>query len=220
MKSHLLISILIISLFGVGFSNQTTVVVSSGNLGDIKYSILPPVQFKKLNGNGWKWLDGSNISGTDLHNFLGAEGMQAILKNNKLPNANGMFIRAMGNAGRKVGTTQEESTRKPANFKISSTGSQNIQLTYRDDFFNTDGPHGTGSSKISKKEAATIGIKTTTGKPVKGQAEFDMDNHYFYYRNRKTSIQKVPNHSHTISGWDKETRPKNIAFYVYIKVGE
>lgn len=224
MKNYILISTFIVALIGLSFSNHNMVINNNnGGLGDIKYSILPPQQFKKLNGNGWQVLDGRNINGSSLHNFLVAERMNAILKNgNTLPDARNHFIRIVGGS-RKVGTLQDDTTRKPRNttFKTTAVGSHSVKLSYRDDFFNTDNPNSTGASKRSGEESPTIGIKTTTGSAKKGQVNFDMDNRYFYYRNRSTSTQKIPNHSHQINaGGDAETRPKNIAFYAYIKISE
>jgi hypothetical protein len=63
---------------------------SSGTLGDVKYSILAPTEFQKLNGNEWKLMDGQSIVGTKLSQMTGRSA---------LPDARGMFIRGM-NANR------------------------------------------------------------------------------------------------------------------------
>lgn len=63
---------------------------SSGTLGDVKYSILAPTEFQKLNGNEWKLMDGQSIVGTKLSQMTGKSA---------LPDARGMFIRGM-NANR------------------------------------------------------------------------------------------------------------------------
>lgn len=62
----------------------------SGTLGDVKYSILAPTQFQKLNGNEWRLMDGQSIVGTKLSQMTGKSA---------LPDARGMFIRGM-NANR------------------------------------------------------------------------------------------------------------------------
>lgn len=224
MKNYILISTFVAAFIGLSFSKHSSVNSNGGGLGDIKYSILPPQQFKKLNGNGWQVLDGRSIDGAELHKFLVAERMNTILKNgNTLPDARNQFIRIVGGS-RKVGTLQDDTTRKPrtTTFKTTAVGAHNVQLTYRDDFFNSDLPEGGANRKRSGKEAPTIGLKETNStKNMKGRVNMDTDNAYFYYRNRSTSTQKVPNHSHQINGGgDAETRPKNIAFYAYIKISE
>lgn len=62
----------------------------SGTLGDVKYSILAPTEFQKLNGNEWSLMDGQSIVGTKLSQMTGRSA---------LPDARGMFIRGM-NANR------------------------------------------------------------------------------------------------------------------------
>ena len=200
----------LIALVGFGFSNQNT--ISKGSLGDVKYSILPPEQFKKLNGNGWQWMDGSDIDKTDLHDFLIAERLQGILTNGKkLPNANGMFIRSMGfqngiasdNRDRKVGSIQDYGTKLPkSKFQGSGNGKTSTNGEHSHD---TTLGWGGGPKNEGKIRTSSNSPKNMWGGEIKKSGK-----HYHNY-----SMDNIK-----IRGGDNETRPKNIAFYAYIKVNE
>jgi hypothetical protein len=61
-------------------------VACSGDIGDIKYSILNPTQFKAQNGACWVPMDGKPITGSKLANILGPTFV--------VPDASGLFFRA------------------------------------------------------------------------------------------------------------------------------
>jgi hypothetical protein len=67
-----------------------TYFMATGVLGDVKYSILNPQKFIKLNGNSWVLMDGRNINNSDLFKETGMT---------MLPDARGVFLRSM-NVGR------------------------------------------------------------------------------------------------------------------------
>jgi hypothetical protein len=62
----------------------------SGSLGDVKYSMLNPVQFALQNGACWVPMDGRNITGSNLGNLMNI---------NSLPDGGGLFLRAQEFAG-------------------------------------------------------------------------------------------------------------------------
>ena len=59
-------------------------VTCSGAVGDVKYSILDPVQFAAVNGTCWIPMDGRAIPGSKLQNILGV---------NNVPDGSGLFVR-------------------------------------------------------------------------------------------------------------------------------
>lgn len=60
---------------------------SSGNLGDVKYSILPPDQFVEQNGKGWVLMDDKvPVRGSAIQSCCGI---------NEIPDARGVFIRSI-----------------------------------------------------------------------------------------------------------------------------
>lgn len=68
--------------------NESTAQIRSvGSIGDVKYSILPPNQFREENGTGWVLMDDKiQISGSDLADKYGVRAV---------PDGRGMFIRGL-----------------------------------------------------------------------------------------------------------------------------
>ncbi len=64
--------------------------MNNGALGDVKYSVLPPNEFYKINGDCWHLLDSSNFVGTDLYRKTRNTGLGAVL-----PDGRGVFLRGM-----------------------------------------------------------------------------------------------------------------------------
>ncbi len=159
-----------------------------GTIGDVKYSILVPDEFKKLNGDGWRLMDGTPIGGTELAKYT-------VLTH--LPDASNNFIRCLDpkDKSRVVGSPQNDTTRLPRTKKFtggtSTTGEHAHSLApYRPTFVHGH-QHKTG--------AELSGVGKTP--PIYTQTDGE--------------------HNHNIivnGGGDPETRPKNIALYIYIKV--
>ncbi len=91
------------------------------DIGDVKYSILPPDLFNDTQKGRWVLLDGKPLSQeADLYDFLeGKMRLDMLTKNNDtylLPDAKGRFIRSMNvngqgddpNKTRKVGSFQKD----------------------------------------------------------------------------------------------------------------
>jgi len=186
----------------------------SSSIGDIKYSILPPDEFKEVNIGEWRLLNGSEIIGSDLYNFLNDRNIENILWQNqsdqhtRIPDATNKFIRSMGNPNRKVGSEQKHSTAKPQNstFAIltSSDGTHKHKLKYRKRYdYNAVGSATNSWGGIFAMHWNNANITKHDKKPI----EYSHDD---------------GGHSHDIEtrNWDSETRPNNLAFYVYIKLGD
>ncbi|MCR9253698.1 MAG: hypothetical protein NXI20_25000 [bacterium] len=83
----------IVIMFSVSFTvaGQT----SNGGLGDVKYSVLEPKQFREINGSGWVLMDG----GIDLKNTFNQSWEDTRLASystlNKIPDARGMFLKGL-----------------------------------------------------------------------------------------------------------------------------
>ncbi len=166
--------------------------MNKGVLGDVKYSILKEDEFRHLNGESWIPADGRNIEGSDLHKITGMSSV---------PDARGMFVRAMGGSerpddyrepeSRGIGSLQQDTTRVPRK-AFEGTTSESGSHTHA---FNTAGIWNRSFSGAS-------GTPRT--------AHFELGD-----------TLSAGNHRHEIrieKGGDEETRPKNIAFYLYIKI--
>ncbi len=162
-----------------------------GTIGDVKYSILPPTTFKKYNGDGWRLMNGQNIEGTQL---------ATVAKRTHLPDASNNFIRCLDpkDKNRQVGSVQNDATRMPHNRFVTN----NIQNTHK---------HPNTRGRIHSQPS-------NPGPPSGGGRADD-----FAHRENTKPIQTYTKdyswtHNHIINGGDPETRPKNIALYIYIKV--
>lgn len=136
---------------------------TNGTVGDVKFSVLAPDKFKTENGDGWRLLDGSNISNTEL---------EGLIDSVTLPDARGMFIRGMN-----VGGGQDPDNRKMGDPQSDSIKDHTHAITTR--------------SFVDQLSAGICG-----------------------------SSSNATAHGSTGSndGASTETRPKNIALYIYIKV--
>jgi len=147
-------------------------VSQEGQVGDVRYSVLPPAQFSASAGPGWVLMDGRNVNGTNLCTGL---GMCSV------PDARGVFIRGM-NMGRDAGTGDPEGNRPLGAYQASAVEQHSHPLAQRivgdtRGGFQQGVAAGGGSGSIWD-----IGIKRTGDEG------------------------------------GKETRPRNVALYTYIKV--
>lgn len=179
-KNSAIIFALIISTFfalnKVGISSAKE--KANGTIGDVKYSLLNPDQFKAQNGKGWVLMDGSEIKGTDLANFVD-------IKN--VPDARGVFIRGM-NLQRDAEEGDPEGNRSPGSLQMDSFQG-----------------HGHVHEQSGGGEFA----------PGTFQGVYGNDK---YLSNRILEPSSIKRFGTARFG--SETRPKNIALYVYIKVNE
>jgi hypothetical protein len=191
----------------------------SGAVGDVKFSILNPAQFKKANGDCWVPLDGRSISGTELATY----GIST------LPNAGGYFLRAQefGSSYTYGGTTV--TTTQSGDIDAGRTSSSTIAEAQEDIF----GAHSHGDN-TGYAGGHSHGSNAPGGNNQKGLAisDDDEENTWDGGGGDKTpnqisldagpqalEIYGVGDHRHSIS-WDggAETRPNNLNFWIYIRV--
>ena len=194
MKSFLFSLLIIASVLGVEdlILNQSQYL---GKVGDIRFSMLPPTIFEEENP-GWVLMDGRKVDGSSYENLIGLDS---------IPNAINQFFRGMGGSydaadgdildgkSRQVGSVQEFSTARP---KLEFSG-------------NT-GRHGAHQHSF---KAGTVNKDPKDRKWQLGNL-FQGKLH-----NWSTSTEGIHAHNFEVSiGGDMETRPTNLAFYVYIKI--
>jgi len=161
----------------------------TGAVGDVKWSVLDPAKFQEVNGNCWTIMDGKTLPGDSK---LKAMGFNAV------PNGQGVFLRAIDlrSSGRK--DTDRPRGTVPGNYQEDKLKSHmhaynDIYLSLDQNFYNqNDGLPNT----------TFIG----TGRN-RGLSSSDRNNS-FWQTERETET----------SGSSEETRPKNIALYLYIRI--
>lgn len=173
----------------------------SGALGDIKYSILAPDDFARVNGDCWVPMDGRNIIGSRFSEMFNQF---------EVPDASGLFIRAHEFAGGEdndpgrtpaspVGVKQDD-TNKAHTHSMEDAGEHQHSYT---DWFDQD-------ANITPLFSA---------RGVADDTEENGDDADMRRRFRTTSTQLAGLHSHAInSAGGDESRPRNMSFYVYIRV--
>jgi len=153
MKQTLLIILGITILISTSFlpENESNI----GVLGDVKYSILPPDEFKELNGKSWRLINGDNISDTDL--FILWINDDNI--NVRLPNLSNKFIRSMGDKNRVVGSEQEFATALPDSFALNIPESGDHSHEYSESYYHHEAPlkDGTTRDNLGRNRTVTTG---------------------------------------------------------------
>ena len=178
----------------------------SGQVGDIKYSILNPTQFADENGDCWVPMDGRAIPGTRLAQIMGAANV---------PDMSGLFIRATeyndgndpGRSPLAAATVQNHAFQDHQHYiDISTLSAGNHSHTFDEEGVYLAGPSGTGTSTNASL--------------------------YYSITNTNQSTSTTGSHTHTIRDWSDnagrssgsintdvaETRPTNMNFYIYIRV--
>ncbi|MCR9253699.1 MAG: hypothetical protein NXI20_25005 [bacterium] len=150
---------------------------SEGVIGDLKYSILEPSEFRVYNGEGWVLLDGGEDLNRTYDKSWRETALYQICALDSFPDARGTFLRALNLGKNAVKGDPEGMSRKLGSYQsdsfMSHVHSQNSQTVL-----------GAGSGGF---DAHTNGGTLTRG-------------------------------GSTQSTGGLETRPKNISFYLYIKV--
>lgn len=176
-------------------------VLCSGAVGDIKYSILNPTEFAKVNGSCWVPMDGRSISGS----VLATHGVTSI------PNAGGFFLRAQefGSHG-----TSPSSDKDP-----ERTTTSNIAEIQNDEFKAHIHPFDLETSESGLHahwyHDRRIDESSNSGVYADGDGTGERDD--------LRATDQGGNHSHTITGnilssGGSETRPKNLNFWIYIRI--
>ncbi len=162
-------------------------------VGNVVYSVLKYEDFIKVNGPGWVYLDGEKYPDSELALFYNA---------GKLPDARGTFIRVLDNQddpqkrrdiyrnfGETPGHYQGDRTRIPKNVKLQQDTHNHPISQIRRAFV-------AGNQRKTGEEYSTPGMVS---------------------ENRFPSTDN-DTHNHAILGGHKETAPKNIILYAYIKI--
>ncbi len=92
---------------------------TSGNIGDIKSSMLTLVQFQAINGTNWVLADGSSASGTAYATITGAAN---------IPDLRGQFIRGKNN-GRADGNQDPDGERTVGNLQGQATAKNGLAIS-------------------------------------------------------------------------------------------
>jgi len=191
-------------------------VVCSGAVGDIKYSILNPTEFAKVNGNCWVPMDGRALKSTDK--------LSTYIKMTNIPDGSGVFIRSQeftGKADRdpdrdansSVATLQVDSfLSHKHNAKSDSSGNHTHTIT--------DPGHSHIWNNGVEQDDSGNGGSFREYTLIPGPPPGDVPNPI---RAAKTniSINESVKHTHPIyidNEGGKETRPKNLNFYIYIRI--
>ena len=170
-----IISVGILTLFAFkGFQDGAKDI---GAIGDVKYSILPPLKFRAENGDGWILMDGGNSLETAAR--FDTSALHKNLQIPTLPDARGVFIRGI-NGNRDKSTGDEDSNRNAGDPQQDMVG-----------------PHS--------HEVPPIGWVGDIF-------------HYSLQGPGNVFLAPNPNSSRTKLNDGTETRPRNIALYIYIKV--
>lgn len=185
-------------------------VVCSGALGDVKYSILSPEKFKDVNGDCWVPLDGRTLATTDKLYSMGVT---------ILPNAGGMFLRAQdfnaipGTEYWKPKNTSDNDPERDHNSTIGMVQQDTIQAHKHTGTTNNDGSHQhTNQENALADNDDNDGI----GYYIGGRGNsFNNDGGTGFIKSDGSE------HTHqftTNSTGDTETRPKNMNFWIYIRI--
>lgn len=200
----------------------------SGQVGDIKYSILRPDQFRQENGDCWVPMDGRSIPGTKLADVYGW---------NTLPQAGGQFLRAHEFDGQAnvddnrdfntpVGQAQADQNRSH-NHSMQAAG--NHTHTYGDAYLNqistVDQNIDRGNTPDDVSGTWVLGRSggmTLSGNGNFAWQEFENDGSdrwRFFNTTGTFSTSTTGNHTHTVNNeGGAEARPENLSFFIYVRV--
>ncbi|TVR77180.1 MAG: hypothetical protein EA409_12175 [Saprospirales bacterium] len=200
--------------FAVEFAQK---VACSGAVGDVKHSILNPTQFAAVNGDCWVPMDGRALDPSDE--------LRQITGMTNVPQGGGMFLRAQDfsnsdndpnrDHNSTIASVQDDafaSHQHGAGFLTGSTnlaGSHrhftgvltnhpNDEIAYGNEGF--DGTDGTATRRVADSAG--------TSNPKRSVTNFDgAHEHTVVVNSGETAL----------SGGD-ETRPKNLNFWIYIRI--
>jgi len=166
----------------------------SGQVGDVKYSVLNPTQFSEENGECWVPMDGRAIPGTRMADTYGMANV---------PDMSGLFIRATeytdgndpGRSPMAVATIQGDENKSHLHgVNINTTTNGNHSHTVTDNYQAYESNGWTDGGADYANNTSTTRTTSSSG-----------------------------NHVHNVNGdtnasGSDETRPKNMNFFIYIRV--
>ncbi len=183
-------------------SEKANTVVCSGAVGDVKYSILNPMQFAAVNGSCWVPMDGRSITGSKLATITGLASVA---------NAGGLFLR-----GQEMNGSNNDPDR---------TESSSIATLQSDNFNNHN--HVLGGT-ISTTDSYLSGVSYTSsagsgnvGVPYNGAGGpvligYSGNAGLYFTNTATTSTASLP--SNTANSGHTETRSKNLNLWTYIRI--
>jgi hypothetical protein len=200
----------------------------SGQVGDIKYSILRPEQFVQENGDCWVPMDGRAIPGTKLADVYGWA---------TLPQAGGQFLRAHEFDGQAdvdanrdfnspVGQAQADQNRAHTH-GMQPAG--NHSHTYSDAYLSSITVQDQNSDRRDTPDdnsgtwlLGRSGGMTWSGNSNWTWQEFENDGNdrwRFFNTTGTLNTSTAGNHTHQInSEGGAEARPRNLSFFIYVRV--
>lgn len=174
-------------------------VVCAGAVGDVKYSILNPSQFQQVNGDCWVPMDGRELATSDRLRQI--TGMTA------LPNAGGYFLRAQ-----EFSTSGDIDPSRTSGSPIATAQNEDIKSHNHTGTTDEDGAHSHGPHTTARAD-------NDDNDTPHNFVTYDNANYYRrrdFYTNSENSA-----HIHAFTtnntGGD-ETRPKNMNFWIYIRI--
>ena len=188
---------------------------NNGKVGDVRYSVLPPSQFERLNP-GWVLMDGRPVNNTEY---------QRLTNQDSIPDGRAMFIRGANEGRNDVYKDIDNSTRGVGKPQASATGipknspSNNLPVTIN--------PRGSHKHRIfsdtpgSQRPLHGGEPPSYSGGPGPGDIKYEISGGSGQATLGETSNE--PDHGHDESSienryFDTETRPSNITLYIYIKI--
>lgn len=176
-------------------------VVCTGAVGDIKHSLLNPTQFAAANGSCWVPMDGRALATTDKYRQV--TGLTT------LPDAGGLFFR-----GQEFSNSPNNDPDRTTATAIGTFQDQALMSHTHASTLAAGGRHA--HSYNSPKTLFTNSSTLLTNLRL---SNFPAD--YANYRDYTLTTNTNPNHTHTITIANVggvETRPKNLNFWVYIRI--
>jgi hypothetical protein len=191
----------------------------SGSVGDIKHSILNPTDFAEENGDCWVPMDGRNIPGTKLADTYGWSSV---------PDMSGLFVRATEyNDGNDPGRSpMAAASLQVDDVKRHTHGVNTVQVSNSTVPF-TD-YHLKNASWGSTTNLGSSSVNFTRSTSGSDQEYLNVNWHntsdtdWLGLQTGPTSAT-TGGHSHDLTGSVEEnvgdeSRPKNMNFYIYIRV--
>lgn len=184
-----LIALIVLIALISSFSSNNIYTNKNGAIGDVKYSILPPADFIRANGSGWILMDGA--ASKESKEIFENSILHDSLGLQILPDGRGMFVRGMNE--------NRDPTRGDA-----------------------DGNRNVGSEQSDGLKKHQHQVKNIHGavSPGGGYAVsiLDKGDPNFSGASQDATGSDIYDVANQMVSQSNETRPRNIALYMYIKV--
>ena len=178
-------------------ANFAKAIECTGAIGDIKYSILDPIEFAKVNGDCWVPMDGqAGLQGTALQPYLESQANYAYTSSSKVPDVSGAFIRAHEHTS---GADRDPGRSSTDDIAILQEDALQNHTHFYYDWFDADPdqvPNGAYTKGGSAGDQAAPGDNDP-------RLERGLVTDGIFPSSAKIAI---------------ETRPKNFSFYAYIRI--